>query len=116
MYNIYGNPFNLQALGLQQPNMPQPLQMMQGPTQLNRVPSIDAVKAFQMAPNSSGVFFLESEDIFYIKSTDGAGFATINSYKFEPLEEPQQKPGQYVTVEEFEAFKQEILQGVKDGK
>ena len=78
-------------------------------TQLIKVNGIDGAKAFQMAPNSSVALFHESEDILYVKCTDGAGFPTIRTFRFTPYEEPVVEPVKYVTVEEFERFKQEVL-------
>ena len=85
------------------------------PVQLVKVSGIDGAKAFQMGANSAVALFHESEDIFYIKSTDGAGFPTIHAYRFEPIDE-QPKQEQYVTLEMFEAFKNEIMKEKKNGK
>jgi hypothetical protein len=49
------------------------------PVQLVKVSGIDGAKAYQMGANSAVALFHESEDIFYIKSTDGAGFPTIHA-------------------------------------
>ena len=78
-------------------------------TQLVKVTGLDGAKAFQMAPNSSVALFHESEDILYVKSTDGAGFPTIRTFRFEPCEEPSPKVEQYVTLDEFNRFKEEVL-------
>lgn len=83
--------------------------------QLIRVSGIDGAKAYQMGANSSVALFHENEDVFYIKSTDGAGFPTIHAYRFEPIDE-QPKTEQYVTLEMFEAFKNEIMKEKKNGK
>ena len=64
-----------------------------------------------MAPNSAVALFHESEDILYVKTTDGAGFPTIRTFKFTPYEENIVEPVKYVTIDEFEKFKQEILNG-----
>lgn len=81
--------------------------------QLIRVSGMEGAKAYQLGPNSAVSLFHETEDVFYIKTTDGAGFPTIHAYKFEPLDEPVQKVEQYVTLEEFQAFKNEILKKEK---
>ena len=97
MFAPYGNSF---GLGF---NPPQ--------TQLIKVSGLEGAKAYQMGPNSSVALFHESEDILYVKSTDGAGFPTIRTFRFEPFEVPAQEEKKYVTLEEFEKFKQEVLNG-----
>ena len=76
--------------------------------QLIRVSGMDGAKAYQMGANSSVALFHENDDVFYIKSTDGAGFPTIHAYRFEPISDEQPKSEQYVTVEMFEQFKKEL--------
>lgn len=56
--------------------------------------------AYPMPPNSAVALFDENEDIMFIKRTDGAGFPTVLSYRFEPLEQPA--PEGAVTREEFD--------------
>ena len=94
---------------------PLPFQVQQPQTpaqQLVKVSGLDGAKAYQMPPNSAAALFHESEDLFYVKTTDGAGFPTIRAFRFEPLEEPAAKTVEvekYVTIDEFEAFKKEVL-------
>lgn len=79
------------------------------PMQLIKVTGIEGAKAYQMAPNSSVALFDDSNDIFYVKSTDGAGFPTIRSFKFEPVVESSPVNTDYVTRKEFEELKGMIL-------
>lgn len=53
--------------------------------QIVRVNGIEGAKAYQMTPNSMVALFDNNNDIFYVKSTDGAGFATIRSFKFNEI-------------------------------
>lgn len=79
--------------------------------QLIRVNGIDGAKAFNMGANSTVALFDANEDIMYIKSTDGAGFPSIRVFGFkEIIDKPQTQiaEGQYVTVEEFNKFKEEV--------
>ena len=76
-------------------------------TQLIRVSGIDGAKAYQMPPDSSVALFHESEDIMYVKTTDGAGFPTIRAFRFEPIE-TEAPAQQYVTTDEFNKFKEEL--------
>ena len=98
MYNAY-NPYQFNQYGYQ------PIQQTQ---QLIKVNGIEGAKAYQMAPNSSVALFHESEDLLYVKMTDGAGFPTIRVFRFEPYDEPTTQPVKYLTVEEFEKFKEEF--------
>ena len=109
--NPYGNipgyqnfqPFNFTP----QPTPQNPVQQQQG---LIKVSGIDGAKAYQMPPNAAIALFHESEDIFYVKTTDGAGFPTIRAFRFEPMEEEakEARDGRYVTIEEFNKFKEEL--------
>lgn len=79
---------------------------------LIRVTGIDGAKAFQMPPNSVVPLFDSDNDILYVKSTDGAGFPTIRTFAFTPLnQESAKQNAEFVTVEEFNQFKQEVLDG-----
>ncbi len=118
MYNPYNymnntNPYmgNVQPLQNVQP-VQTPLQQTQG---LIRVTGMEGAKAYQMPPNSLTALFDNNEDIFYVKSTDGAGFPTIKAYKFMPAEEPKQEQptSNFVTRQEFEQLKEEVLNNAK---
>lgn len=80
-----------------------------GSPQLVKVSGLDGAKAYQMPPNSSVALFHESEDILYVKTTDGAGFPTIKTFRFEPFEVPTVEFEKYVTIDEFNKFKEEVL-------
>lgn len=84
----------------------------QNNSQLIRVNGIDSAKAYQTQPNSTVALFDANEDVMYIKSTDASNFPTIRRFRF--IEEPEvvSKPvEQYVTISEFEKFKEELLNG-----
>lgn len=42
---------------------------------------------YQLPPNSSMPLFDGNEDVFYVKTTDGAGFPTIRTFRFVPVDE-----------------------------
>ena len=110
MFDFY-NPQNTYMPQRQNFQMPQqPPQIMQPPMNLTRVTGVDGAKAFQMPPNSVAALFDGGEDIFYIKSTDGAGFPTIKAFAFTPIDA---KPAQaeFVTRQEFEELKGMIING-----
>lgn len=79
-----------------------------------RVTGIDGARAYQMPANSAAALFDAGQDIFYIKTTDGAGFPTIRTYAFVPVEDKPQQPAaatEYLTKKEFEAWKEEMMNG-----
>lgn len=78
---------------------------------ITRVTGEEGAKAYQMAPNSSAALFDGNEDIFYLKTTDGAGFPTIRKFKFEEIQAKAPEPAEgsdYITREEFEQFREEM--------
>lgn len=102
---------------MQNPYMDRLTQMQQTQTQqprdgLIRVTGMDGARAYQMPPNSAVALFDGGQDIFYVKTTDGAGFPTIRAYSFAPLQEQAalQAPD-YVTRTEFNELKEMILSG-----
>ena len=110
MQNIYQQPYgNVFPNFFAQPQM----QPQNASMQLIKVNGLEGAKAYQMGPNSCVALFHESEDILYVKSTDGAGFPSIRTFRFEPFEVEPEKPVKYVTTEEFEKFKKEILNNGK---
>lgn len=82
-----------------------------GNEQLVMVTGLDGAKAYQMLPNSVVALFDGAEDIFYLKSTDGAGFPTIRIFRFEEVTATQNVSQEYITKAEFEQFKEEFLNG-----
>lgn len=75
---------------------------------LVRVTGIEGAKAYQLPPNSSMPLFDGNDDIMYVKTTDGAGFPTIRSFRFEPIVEqmPDTQQGTiFATKQDFEELK-----------
>ena len=68
---------------------------------------MDGAKAFQMPPNSVVALFDDSSDIFYVKSTDGAGFPTIRIFDFYEHKQDLNVPQKSVNLDNF-ATKQEL--------
>lgn len=77
--------------------------------ELNRVNGMDSAKAFPTAPNSTVALFDSNDDVMYIKSTDASNFPTIRRFRFIEEPEVQNNNAQYVTVDEFNKFKEEVL-------
>lgn len=100
-YNNLQNNYNAQQFNPQQVNS--------NNTGLIRVTGIEGAKAYQMSANSVVALFDNNEDIMYIKSTDGANFPTIKTFKFTPYEISENAPTtDFISRQEFENFKQEV--------
>ena len=65
-----------QPTGMMQPHKPGPV------NNLLRVTGPESAKAYSVPPNSSVVLFDANEAIFYLKSTDDSGFATLRTFEF----------------------------------
>ena len=81
-----------------------------------RVPRVDgweALKKYPMPRDSEGIFLDtdDTKDYIYMKSVDINGSETCARYKFEldPVEEFD--PDKYVTVRDFNEFREEIRHG-----
>ena len=46
----------------------------------------NGAEAYQLAPNSSILLLDEKEPIIWLKTTDGAGYATVNPYSIAPYQ------------------------------
>lgn len=99
--------------------MPQQMQN----TGLVRVTGIDGARAYQMPPNSVSALFDDTQDVFYIKSTDSGGFGTIKGYQFVPIEPPSPTPvamqmptNDFVTRQEFQKQFDELKGMIDNGK
>lgn len=106
-YPINYNPYNFQMpqLQVQQPQQQQPgIQYVNGKESAN---------AYQMQPNSSMLLMDSNDAKFYIKTSDASGFCTVKTYTFQEEIESTEN-NQYVTKQEFEEFKQQLLKGVSN--
>ena len=83
-YNPYGSPYGSYQT--------------QTPIQLTKVSGLDGAKAYSMPANSSVALFDASEDLMYIKTTDGAGFPTIRTFSFTEKKQETAPSIQYATV------------------
>lgn len=79
---------------------------------INKVNGFESAKAFQTQPNTEVVLFDANEDIFYIKTTDASNYPSIRAFKFTEIKNPgNPEADNYVTKEEFDRFKKELLDG-----
>ncbi len=123
-YPGYNQPYQPNYPGQQmygQSNYPQygqPQQQMQAQNGLNRVTGLDGARAFAVPPNSVVPLFDDTQDVFYIKTTDSGGFPTIKPYRFAPMEEApvQQTQGltrpeiEQIIREEIAKYEQQLIQ------
>lgn len=102
-------PWNPNNFPLPNPLLTNPFQPSTVGNQLIKVKDLDSAKAYPTSPNSSVALFEENDDVMYIKTTDANNFPTIRKFRFteEPIEVPNSS--QYVTIDEFNKFKEEIL-------
>ena len=78
---------------------------------LKRVRGSESASKFTMNPNSRDVLFDENEDIFYIVTSDASGSVSVQAFSFAPYKPTEQEQPTYVTMEEFNKFKKEVLDG-----
>ena len=107
---FYQSPYNAPC----NPYMERMAQMQQAApvNGLIRVTGLDGAKAYQMPPNSAVALFDAGQDVFYVKTTDGAGFPTIRAFAFSPVhEQVAAAPADYVTRAEFNELKEAITNG-----
>jgi hypothetical protein len=125
MYTPYQPNFNNQYNPYNPMIQPNPASSMYNATQtmgpqLTFVNGLDSAKAFPTQPNSRVALFDENDDIMYIKTTDASNFPTIKRYRFIEEKESAKSPSEtYVTIEEFNQFKEEIMnaqQSISAGK
>lgn len=83
------------------------------------VNGIESARAYPTQPNSRVALFDSNDDVFYVKTTDASNFPTIKRYRFFEESEEQVNNEKYVTIEEFDKFKEEMLNGqqsIRSGK
>lgn len=82
---------------------------------LVRVNGIEGAKAYQMGANSVVALFDSNEDLMFVKSTDGAGFPMIRTFKFEEVtgQEKQIEQNDFVSRKEMEEYGKQLIQQFK---
>ena len=99
--------------------MQQGLFQLSGVDQLIPVHGMDGAMAYNIGPNCRVPLFDDSEDVFYIKSTDKYGVPTVKRYRFEEEilldgEDPKAvslKDIRTIIKEELDSIKEELLNG-----
>ncbi|MBO7452564.1 MAG: hypothetical protein J6U54_19725, partial [Clostridiales bacterium] len=82
-----------------------------------RVRNSEEAEKYPLGPNSEMVLLHASDDtILYFKKTDAQGFSTVVRYRYYPDPEPTQQEindQRYVTIEEFNKLKEELLNATR---
>lgn len=77
-------------------------------------------QAYLVPPNSATILMDSDRPIFYIKTSDASGRASIQAFKYEEIKAETAPPAPqgvgYVTKEEFEAFKASLSQVKTESK
>lgn len=103
---------------------PSPMRQLQQPYMLQtfdnivRVSGPEGAKEFKMGPNSRAVLMDDYNPVFYLKTTDDGGFATMRTFKFEEVfsEEPKQvqavavDPEVYATKDDVKAIEESLAE------
>lgn len=71
---------------------------------------IESVRMYQTLPNCKYALFEENDDVFWFVVTDASNYKTITRFRFFKEDEADSGP-KYVTLEEFNKFKEEFLNG-----
>lgn len=90
MYNNFVNPYNFGGnpqLSQMNLGMQQPMQLQR--TDLISVNGENGANAYAMAPNSKVPLFDTTAAVLYIKTTDGAGYATVEAFDLIPRKSEQ---------------------------
>lgn len=92
-YNPYVNPYSQPQMG-----------------QYTFVNGYSGALDFRLPANSTVILMDNNEPIFYLKSTNAMGQATMKKYKFEEIiEKPMaENNNQYVTIEQFNALNEKL--------
>ena len=69
------------------------------------VNSFEEAKNYAVMFNNSELLMDNNKDVFYVKSVDSLGKVSVNTYKFEKIEnEKPLSPDNYVTVDQFNSL------------
>lgn len=75
------------------------------------VNNLESARSFQTIPNTVTILFDKNENIFYRIETDANNAPDIKLYRYAEEQPALPEDAKYVTLEEFNKFKEEILNG-----
>lgn len=129
MNTNYFNPYQQQAqppmdrLAQLQAQQYQPMQAVNNPPQTNQgllwVQGEAGAKSYLVAPNTTVLLMDSDESVFYLKSADSTGMPSLRVFSYSEVtgggkvENVMKKNKEFVEREEFENFKNEILEKIK---
>ena len=83
--------------------MPQQTQMPQYPAQRQEIVRVNGrggAEAYQLAPNSSALLLDTTAPVVWLKTTDGAGYPSVQAYDIAPAQTQEQKDaGRFAALE-----------------
>lgn len=88
--------------------------LMPGQRLLTTNGGYEGAEKYPMPRDCQAPIFDADQDYVYIKSTDTNGGVTLKRYRLEEDPIPKFEPDQYVTKKDFDTFKEEILNGIRD--
>ena len=89
------------------------LASVQPVNELTSVKSSEGAMMYPLPPNSvSKPLFLEDENAFFIKTTDGGGAATLKKYTFEEAVIEPESNSDYVTKEYLDSRISQIMEAI----
>jgi len=91
------------------------MNILQPTNGLVSVESYEGAQLYNLPPDSvSPPLFLSSDNLFFVKTTDRDGVASIKAYKFEECEIPQAVANntEFVTKADLVAFEDRILEAI----
>lgn len=107
------NPYGIQPNYGYQPSYPQPAQ-----NSYVFVNGIEGAKSYVMSPNQTMMLMDSDAPIAYLKQSNAMGQSTIRCFRLVETTEDEikgaSKPSQFVTREEFQAFKDSLAK--KEGE
>ena len=115
------NPMTMQGFQQYPVNNPMPMQQpRQDANSLNWVQGEAGAKSWYITPGST-VLLMDSENPrFYLKSADMNGVPAMRTFEYTEvgaqIQKPQEAPqlGNFVSVEEFNSFRDEVLKKLED--
>ena len=84
--------------------------MYEPPMTVIRVSGRAGADAFIMPPNSEAILLNENENIFYYKTTDGAGYPTVQECEFNLRTPAATATVAYATQDELTALREEFAE------
>lgn len=93
----------------QQSAYPPPTPTIPQRTEVIRVHGEEGANAFMMAPNSSAIFLDETQPTVWLKTTDGAGYATVTGYDITPKQKKDPTIVAEEKPQEVDMFKEDVL-------